>query len=491
MATQHARLNLLNLHEPRIRLLHLSWMAFFVSFVVWFSHAPLMGEIREVFDLTSDQVKALLILNVALTIPARVVIGSLVDRFGPRRVFGGLLITAALPCWAFALSTTYEQLAVTRLLLGFVGAGFVVGIRLISEWFPAREVGLAEGVYGGWGNFGSAAAAMTLPTLAVMFGGENGWRWAIACTGVLSCLYGVIFLWRARNTPAGASYFRPRKASALEVSSRRDLYLYMAMCVPLYSALLVIVWRLGPGQLGLYGLNAQLALVAIILSLAIVQLWQIWRVNHARLREGVPKHDRYRFRQVAILDLAYMVTFGSELAVVSMLPLFFIDTFALSAVTAGVLASGFAFMNLVARPGGGWLSDRFGRKRSLSILLCGLMLGYGLMSQIGSSWPLILAVMATMCCSFFVQAGEGAVFATVPLIKRRLTGQISGMVGAYGNAGAVCFLTVLTFVDPSIFFLVIAGCAAVTLAAVQWLDEPRGHIAEVDEDGQVQLIEVS
>jgi MFS transporter, NNP family, nitrate/nitrite transporter len=491
MAAQHARLNLLNLSEPRIRLLHLSWMAFFVSFVVWFSHAPLMGDLRQAFDLTSEQIKALLILNVALTIPARVVIGSLVDRFGPRRVFGWLLIIAALPCWAFALANTYEQLAVTRLLLGFVGAGFVVGIRLISEWFPAREVGLAEGVYGGWGNFGSAAAAMSLPTLALLFGGDNGWRGAIACTGALSCVYGVIFLWRARNTPAGASYFRPKKASALEVSSRRDLFFYMAMCVPLYSALLVIVWRLGPGQLGLYGLNAQRALVAVILSLAMVQLWQIWRVNHARLRHGVPEHDRYQFRQVAILNLAYMVTFGSELAVVSMLPLFFIDTFELSAVTAGLLASGFAFMNLVARPGGGWLSDRFGRKRSLALLLCGLMLGYGLMSQIGSGWPLALAVIATMLCSFFVQAGEGAVFATVPLIKRRLTGQIAGMVGAYGNAGAVCFLTVLTFVEPSVFFLVIAGFAAVTLATVQWLDEPRGHIAEVDENGQVQLIEVN
>ncbi|MBZ2187782.1 NarK family nitrate/nitrite MFS transporter [Alcanivorax sp. JB21] len=489
MSTQ--KLNLLNLSVPRVRLLHLSWMAFFVSFVVWFSHAPLMGDIREVFDLTSDQVKALLILNVALTIPARVVIGSLVDRYGPRLVFGMLLIVAAIPCWAFALANTYEQLAVTRLLLGFVGAGFVVGIRLISEWFPAREVGLAEGVYGGWGNFGSAAAALTLPTLAMLFGGDNGWRWAVACTGLLSVTYGLIFLWRARNTPAGASYFKPKKASALEVSSKRDLYFYMAMCVPLYAALLVIVWRLGPGQLGLYGVTPQLALIAVILSLAIVQLHQVWRVNYQRLREGVPEHDRYAFKQVAILNLAYLVTFGSELAVVSMLPLFFIDTFNLAAVTAGILASGFAFMNLVARPGGGWLSDRFGRKRSLSILLCGLMLGYGLMSLIGSSWPLVFAVMATMCCSFFVQAGEGAVFATVPLIKRRLTGQISGMVGAYGNAGAVSFLTVLTFVDPSSFFLVIAAFAAVTLAAVQWLEEPRGHIAEVDENGQVQLIEVS
>ena len=484
------KLNLLNFSAPRIRLLHLSWIAFFITFVVWFSHAPLMGHLREAFDLTTEQVKALLILNVALTIPSRVIIGSLVDRFGPRKVFGSLLIISAFPCWAFAMSTTFEQLAITRLLLGFVGAGFVVGIRLIGEWFPAREVGLAEGVYGGWGNFGSAAAAITLPTVAMMFGGDDGWRWAIASTGLIAMIYGMIFLWRARNTPKGSSYFKPKRSAALEVSTKRDLYFYLAMSVPLYAALLVIVWRLGPSNLALFGLTTQYVLAALILALGIVQIGQAWRVNREHLKEGVEEHDRYSFKQVAILDLSYLVTFGSELAVVSMLPLFFADTFGLEPVMAGLLASGYAFMNLAARPGGGWLSDKFGRKKSLIILLAGLMVGYGLMSQIGSTWPLALAVIATMCCSFFVQAGEGAVFATVPLIKRRLTGQIAGMVGAYGNTGAVIFLTVLTFVEPSTFFLVIAASAAVALAAVQFLDEPKGHIAEIDEKGEVQLIEV-
>lgn len=97
--------------------------------------------------------------------------------------------------------------------------------------------------------------------------------------------------------------------------------------------------------------------------------------------------------------------------------------------------------------------------------------------------------MATMACSFFVQAGEGATFATVPLIKRRLTGQIAGMVGAYGNVGAVLFLTVLTFVNASDFFYVIAGAAMLSVISLYWLDEPKGHIAEVDAQGRVQLIE--
>ena len=102
------------------------------------------------------------------------------------------------------------------------------------------------------------------------------------------------------------------------------------------------------------------------------------------------------------------------------------------------------------------------------------------MGLIDSSWPVLVAVAITMFCSFFVQSGEGAVFAMVPLVKRRLTGQVAGMTGAYGNVGAVSFLTVFSFVSPQMFFLVIAGAAVVTLAIVAlFLDEPEGHMAEV------------
>ena len=93
----------------------------------------------------------------------------------------------------FATADSYEMLMASRFALGFVGAGFVIGIRMISEWFPAKQVGIAEGIYGGWGNFGSAAAALSLPTLALMYGGDDGWRYAIATTGVITLVYSFIF----------------------------------------------------------------------------------------------------------------------------------------------------------------------------------------------------------------------------------------------------------------------------------------------------------
>ncbi len=486
-----ARLNPLALGRPEIRVLHFTWIAFFISFYVWFNHAPLLKAIQESLGLSAQELKTLLILNVALTIPARIVIGMLVDRFGPRQVYSALLIIGGAITMAFAFASDFVQAAILRFLQGFIGAGFVIGIRMISEWFPARTVGLAEGIYGGWGNFGSAAAAMTLPTIALLYGGENGWRYAIATSGVIAILYGAFYFFAVSNTPKGSTYFKPKKTGALEVTSPRDFWLLLLMKLPLVMALGLLNWKLGQSGLKILPGWLEWIIYAILVGLYLWQAWHIWEINRHVFREEVPELHRYDFRQVAALDIAYFATFGSELAVVSMLPKFFADTFALDAVLAGLLASGYAFMNLVARPTGGLLSDRFGRRGTMMILLAGLSLGYLGMSFIDSGTWLPLAVLLTMLCSFFVQSGEGAVFAMVPLIKRRLTGQIAGQVGAYGNVGAVVFLTVFSFVTPQTFFLVIAVAGLVALL-VTWLflKEPEGHIAEVLPDGTVQLIKV-
>jgi len=476
----------------KMRTLHLTWFAFFLTFVMWFNHAPLMASIRDALNLTPQQVKVLLILNVALTIPARILIGMLVDAFGPRRMYSLLLFISAFLCIGFAITDSFERMALMRFLMGFVGAGFVIGIRMVGEWFPAKQVGLAEGIYGGWGNFGSAAAAMVLPALALVLGGDNGWRFAIGLTGALSLIYSVVYFLSVTDTPKGSTYFKPKRNGALEVSSIGDLWLYLIMNIPMYAALALLAWKLGPANLKLIGAGVTELMYATLILIYGFQTYRILQINRKVFSEPVPELERYQFKQVAILDLAYLVTFGSELAVVSMLPLYFKDTFNISLVAAGLLASGYAFMNLFARPGGGLISDRFGRKRALMILLFGLSAGYFLMSWIDSSWAILPAVIVTMACSFFVQSGEGAVFAMVPLVKRRLTGQVAGMAGAYGNVGAVAYLTVLSFVSPQIFFVVIAASAVVTLVLVKiFLEDPQGHMVEVMPDGTVQMIEVA
>lgn len=486
------KLNILNFKSANIRTLHYSWIAFFITFLIWFSHAPLANILKETFQMTTAQWKALLILNVALTIPARVVVGILVDKIGPRKMYSTLLIISGILCALFASAQTYEQLAMARFAMGFVGAGFVIGIRMVGEWFPARQVGLAEGIYGGWGNFGSAAAAMTIPTLTLIFGGENGWRYALYSIAIIAFLYGIFFYKVARDTPEGATYFKPKKTGGIEVSNRKDFILLLIMTLPMYGALAILGWKISPSGVDLLSQGAVNIFYVGLGLLFLFQVSQIYKVNKTMLQKGeVPEMFRYKFKQVAILNVNYFVTFGSELAVISMLPLFFMETFDLSAVHSGLLASGFAFMNLVARPAGGLISDKFGRRKSMLIFMVGLAIGYALMANIDSTWAVPLAVAATMCCSFFVQSGEGAVFAMVPLVQRRMTGQIAGMTGAYGNVGAVVFLTIFSFVDASTFFTVIAVSSALGFIATLFLDEPEGHVAEVMPDGSVEFIKIT
>lgn len=476
--------------KGKMKILHLSWIAFFITFVVWFNAAPLLQAIALSLGVTTQELVALATVNVAIAVPARVVIGMLTDRYGPRMMYSLLLIIGSLPCFWFAVAQTLEEAALARFFCGFIGAGFVIGIRLVSEWFPANELGTAEGIYGGWGNFGSAAAAFTLPALALWIGGENGWRYAIALTGLLSFGFGFVFYALARDTPKGSTYFKPKSLGAMEVTSKGDLVLLYLMKLPMYFCLALLAWRLSPSGFALISSEVTKLIYAGLVVVLVVDFHQIWITNRDIFHTPVPELHRYKFKQVAILNILYFATFGSELAVVSVLPLFFSQTFGLGPVAAGMIASSYAFMNLMSRPGGGWLSDKFGRKKTLLILTFGLALGYLTMSFIDASWSVIAATIVVMACSFFVQSGEGAVFATVPLIKRRLTGQIAGMTGAYGNVGAVVYLLVLTFVDYSTFFLVIAGTAFIGFVTLFFMAEPKGHIAEVNEDGTVELIHV-
>jgi NNP family nitrate/nitrite transporter-like MFS transporter len=79
----------------------------------------------------------------------------------------------------------------------------------------------------------------------------------------------------------------------------------------------------------------------------------------------------------------------------------------------------------------------------------------------------------------FVQGAEGATFAFVPLIKKRIQGQIAGMAGAYGNVGAVCYLVIYSLVDDKTFFFIIAGGAALSLIFCGiMLKEPKGAFGD-------------
>ncbi|MGK2957371.1 MAG: NarK family nitrate/nitrite MFS transporter [Acidimicrobiales bacterium] len=457
------------------RTLHLTWIAFFLSFVVWFNFAPFATDIGKQFGLDKGQLVTLGLCNLALTVPARLIIGGVLDRFGPRKTFSGILIFALFPCLLFATAQSFTMLLISRLLVSVVGAGFVVGIRMVAEWFPPTEVGTAEGVYGGWGNFGAAASAIVLPIIAGIAGGEEGWRWAAALTGIAAAAYGIAYSKLVSDTPAGVPYARAKSAAALEVTNHKAVFGLMAMFVPAAVALGVIVWRVR--RVDVIGTTAMIIGFGLTALFLIYQINAVRRVNRQALTATYPADQQYPFRSVVVLSLAYFCTFGSELAAVSYLPQFFESTWGLSTALAGAAASAFAFMNLVSRPAGGFISDLVqSRKRWLAVLVGGLGVGYLAMSTMTSAWPVGGAIALVLVASIFAQAGNGAIYAIVPLVRKQAGGQIAGMAGAYGNIGGIAFLSTLLFVTPRGFFLIMAGASTIVLICCRWLVEPsRNH----------------
>ncbi len=472
--------DLFRVRNPEIRALHLTWIAFFITFYVWFNMAPLATTmIKELGWLTVKDVKLLAICNVALTIPARLIVGMAQDRFGPRRVFSVLMITTAIPAIVFAFGDTFMQLLIARLVMSSVGAGFVVGIHMTALWFKPKEIGFAEGFYAGWGNFGSAAAAMTLPTIAFnIFGGPNGWRYALATSAITMLLYGIFYWFAITDGHKGKMFHKPRKIAAIEVSTLRDMIKLIIITIPMIGVLSLLVWRLQ--KMGFLGTTGAVVCHLLIGALVLYQIVQILLVNIPILKKGVPEDDRYNFNQVSSLSINYLCVFGGELAVVSMLPAFFENTFSLLPATAGLIAASFAFVNLFARPLGGVLSDNLtSRKAVMTVFMFSTAVGFLGMSQINKNWPIVLAVVLTIICSIFVQGGQGSTYAIIPMIKRRITGQISGMTGAYGNVGAVIYLTALTMFDAKTFFLLIAAITFFgSLYCLAFLKEPHGSFAE-------------
>jgi MFS family permease len=120
--------------------------------------------------------------------------GALIDRQGPRRLFGGALVLWSAAQAATGLAGGLPQLITARMALGVGEAPqFPVGARVVRSWFAERRRGLATGVFNSASTLGlyrdrptrpgAAAAPIRLaelpgllraPTLWAMAGGNFG-----------------------------------------------------------------------------------------------------------------------------------------------------------------------------------------------------------------------------------------------------------------------------------------------------------------------------
>lgn len=375
------RIRLRDFSSVPMRTFHMTWTAFFLCFFGWFGLAPLMPVVRDELHLTRAQVGNSAIAAVAITIFARLLVGWLCDRIGPRKTYAGLLLLGSLPVMGVALAHDYASFLFFRLAIGAIGASFVITQYHTSVMFAPNVVGTANATAAGWGNLGGGVTQMVMPLIFgafVSLGLTTWWSWRLAMVvcGAALAVTGLVYYRVTSDTPAG-NFDDLRAAGRLEGRSASSI---------------------GFGE-----------------ACRDVRVW-------------------------ALAGL-YACCFGIELTIDNYAALYFTDYFALGLTGAGMVAGTFGLMNLFARALGGMLSDRIGlrwglRGRTTLLGLTILCEGLALIFFSRMTW-LPAAVAAMMLAGLFVKMSNGATYSLVPFVNARALGAVAGIVGAGGNLGAV------------------------------------------------------
>ena len=114
---------------------------------------------------------------------AQLPIGILLDRYGPRRVQGGLLLVAALGAALFAVSNGFISLLLGRALIGIgVAAALTAGLKATVLWFPTERVPLVNGWMVMLGALGSVTATTPAEWLLAWIGWRGLFEWLAAAT---------------------------------------------------------------------------------------------------------------------------------------------------------------------------------------------------------------------------------------------------------------------------------------------------------------------
>jgi NNP family nitrate/nitrite transporter-like MFS transporter len=368
-----------------MRAFHLNWIGFFFAFFIWFAIAPLLSEIRTTLGLSKKEVWTSGIIGVGGTIFMRFLLGPLCDKLGARILFAVVLCLAAIPTACTGLVDSVNGLYVLRLFIGSAGGTFVMCQYWTSRMFTREVVGTANALVGGWGNLGGGVTQLVMGSaLFPLFknhvydgDAEKAWRMVCVVPAVVTFLIGVLMYLFSDDAPKG-NYSELKKHGVMpEVSAAASF------------------------RVGAVNINS-------------------W-----------------------LMFIQYGTSFGVELTMHSAAALYFKDEFDLTTEEAAATASIFGWFNLFSRALGGYLSDKCnayaGMRGRLAIHTFCLVVEGALVLVFANTHSLGSSIAVMVFFSIVCQAACGTTFGIVPYIDPPSTGAISGIVGAGGNVGAVCF----------------------------------------------------
>jgi sugar phosphate permease len=162
---------------------------------------PMADRIMADFDVTAVAFGSLGAVYFYVYAGMQLPSGTLADTLGPRKsITMGLLITT-VGAVVMGLAPTFEVLYIGRVIATF-GASFewLSVLKIVMNWYRAREVATVTGLSGSVNNMGQLLAATPLALLI----GAIGWRMSILSVASLSLGLAIITWFVIKESPAKA-----------------------------------------------------------------------------------------------------------------------------------------------------------------------------------------------------------------------------------------------------------------------------------------------
>jgi YNFM family putative membrane transporter len=165
----------------------------FVTFAQLYCVQPLMPVFATEFGVGPARSSLTVSLTTGALSVMIILAGTLSESFGRKRVMGLSLILSSVLTTAAALTTSFDQLLLLRLLIGVALSGVPsVAMAYLGEEIAASSVGLAIGLFIGGSAFGGMAGRLVGAALTDL----GGWRLALGAIGAAGMVSAAVF-WRA------------------------------------------------------------------------------------------------------------------------------------------------------------------------------------------------------------------------------------------------------------------------------------------------------
>jgi MFS transporter, NNP family, nitrate/nitrite transporter len=221
------------------------------------------------------------------------------------------------------------------------------------------------------------------------------------------------------------------------------------------------------------GWHGVLALTTIPLTIVLIVFAALAKDSPSRVaRQSLSSYlTVLREHELWWFCLFYSVTFGGYVGLSSFMPILLRDQYSLPAVTAGYLTALAALAGSGLRPLGGYVADRIGGVRLLSVLFVGVASMYLAAARLPAIGPMVAILVTAMVC---LGLGNGAVFQLVPQCFRRQIGIATGVVGAVGGLGGFMLPTMLGQFKQhtgsfAAGFVLLGSLAALAFLLLRWL----------------------